>query len=55
MAQHGATKGSAKDKCKAFIDAIYEKGIFNKELKEIQLGRTKLFLKEHIKTNLDHL
>ena len=55
MAQHGATKGSGKEKCKDFVDTIYEKGIFDKTLKEIQLGRTKIFMKETTKSVQDQL
>ena len=46
---------NAKDKCREFLDYLYNENIVDKKLKEIQLGTSKIFMKEHMKSLLDKL
>ena len=46
---------NAKDRCREFLDYLYNESIVDKKLKEIQLGTSKIFMKEHMKSLLDKL
>ena len=45
----------AKERAKEFLDYLYTHKLVDKTLKELQLGISKIFMKEHIKSTLDKL
>lgn len=47
--------GQPKEECKQFINKLHEKGHIDKSLNQIQIGQTKIFMKEKIKALIDEL
>lgn len=49
------TEKNPKKKTELFMEAIYREKIIDKQKKEVQLGLTKVFMKENVKTIFDNL